>query len=69
MNRGKGLPAEEMTIRDTKQDEHEDEEEEECSRGNIHDGGGKADGDVAEVGGHDDAAGEANCDTEIATQT
>ena len=56
-----------MTIRDTKQDKHEDEEEEECSRGNIHDCRGKADRDIAEVWGHD-AAGEADVDTDNATQ-
>ena len=55
-----------MTIRDTKQDEHEDEEEEECSRGDIHNGWGEADGDVAEVWGHD-AAGDDNVDDENVT--
>ena len=45
-------PIEEMAIRDAEHDEQEDEEEEECPRGEVHDGGGEADGDAAQVRHH-----------------
>lgn len=41
-----------MAIRDAEHDEQEDEEEEECPRGEVHDGGGEADGDAAQVRHH-----------------
>ena len=46
------IPIEEMAIRDAEHDEQEDEEEEECPRGEVHDGGGEADGDAAQVRHH-----------------
>ena len=49
---GEELPAEEVTIWDTNQDKDEDEKEEECSRSKVHNGWGKADGDIAEIWGH-----------------
>ena len=45
-------PIEEMAIWDAEHDEQEDEEEEECPRGEVHDGGGEADGDAAQVRHH-----------------
>ena len=45
-------PIEEMAIWDAEHDEQEDEEEEECPRGEVHDGGGEADGDGAQVRHH-----------------
>ena len=50
-----------MTVTYSKHDKEEDEEEEECPGGQIHDGRGEAEGDVAEVRhGHRDQR-DINC--------
>ena len=55
------LPTKKMTVTYSKHDKEEDEEEEECPGGQIHDGRGEAEGDVAEVRhGHRDQR-DINC--------